>query len=235
MKGRIGIVVIGCAGVLILIGLCVWQVQRLGWKEGVIATLETRLTAQAGALPETFDPEAQEFSRVTLTGAFDGANGRHGFADAPLLTSRRPDGPGYRIIQPFETTDGRRVMVDRGYIPVVEKNEGGAAARPTPAPAGEITITGALRWPGEGGDGRPFGARDNVWTARDLDVMAELFDAEPALIVAETSTAVGRWPVPQPIEAVNVPNNHLEYALTWGALAAIWAAMTGWLAFGRRR
>lgn len=231
---RIGVLVTGALGVAVLIGLSVWQFQRLEWKEGVIATLEARLAAEPGPLPAAFDPATQEFTRVTVTGAFDGAHGAHGFADAPLLTTLRPYGPGYRVIQPFETTDGRRVMVDRGYLPIVEKNANGAAARPTPAPAGPISVTGALRWPDDGGDGAPYGERDNVWTARDLARMSELFGAEPALIVAESSTAVGEWPIPQPIDTLGVPNNHLEYALTWAALAAAWAAMTGLLAWRMR-
>lgn len=228
MKGRFGIIAIGALGVAILVALCIWQVQRLAWKEGIIATLDERIEAPPAALPASFDPESQEFSRVRLSGRFPGAPGAHGFVDAPLLTSLRPHGPGYRVIQPFETVDGRRVMVDRGYAPVAEKNEGGAAARATPAPKGEVEIVGALRWPDETGD-PPFGDGVNVWTARDLAAMAEIFGVEPVLIVAETSTALGEWPLPQPIRAVNVPNNHLEYALTWAALAIVWAAMTGWL------
>ncbi len=231
--GRIGVLATGVLGVLILIGLCIWQVQRLEWKEGVIAQLEARLAADPVPLPAAFEPESQEFSRVVLSGSFDFAPGAHGFVDAPLLTSVRPHGPGYRVIQPFTLADGRRVMVDRGYVPVEEKNEGGAASRPTPAPEGPITLVGALRWPGEGDEGPDFGASDNVWTERDLAEMAALFDAEPVLVVAETSTATGEWPLPQPIAVVDVRNNHLEYAITWGALALAWAAMTGFLAFRR--
>lgn len=227
---RRGFVAFGALGVAILIGLCVWQIQRLMWKEAVIATLEMRLSAPPKPLPVSFAPAVQEFSRVTVSGRFDGATGAHGFTDAPLLTSQRPQGPGYRVIQPFDTDDGRRIMVDRGYVPVSEKNVNGSAAKPTPAPQGAISLTGALRWPDEGGGGA-YGVNDNVWIQRDLAEMARLFDAEPVLIVAETSTAIGDWPIPQPIEAINVPNNHLEYALTWGALAVIWAVMTGWLAF----
>ena len=234
MTGRTGVILTGLLGVAALIALCVWQVQRLAWKEALIATLETRLSAPAQAMPTKFDPAAQEFTRVGISGVFDGAPGRHGFADAPLLTSLKPHGPGYRVIQPFVTTGGRRVMVDRGYAPIAEKNEGGAARRPTPAPQGVVEIIGALRWPDEGEEGPDFGARDNVWINRDLAEMAEIFEAEPVLIVAETSTAIGDWPIPQPIVAVNVRNNHLEYALTWGMLAIAWAAMTGWIAFRRR-
>lgn len=230
---RAGVLATGVLGVLILVGLCIWQVQRLQWKEGVIAQLEARLAAAPVPLPARFDPPNQEFSRVRIEGAFDGAAGAHGFADAPLLTSLRPHGPGYRVIQPFTLEDGRRVMVDRGYVPVEEKNEGGAASRPTPAPPGPLTLVGALRWPEEGDEGPDFGAQDNVWTERDLEEMAALFGTEPVLIVAETSTAMGEWPLPQPIAAVDVPNNHLEYAITWGALAFAWTAMTGFLAFRR--
>ena len=235
MTGRIGIIATGIAGVCVLLWLCIWQVQRLEWKEDLIATLQTRLATAPMPLPAAFELETHEFSRVEITGRFDGAVGRHGFADAPLLVTLRPHGAGYRVIQPFTLADGRRVMVDRGYIPVAEKNDGGAASRPTAAPDGSITLRGALRWPVEEyEDGPAFGARDNVWTARDLPEMAGLFDSEPVLIIAETDTSVGEWPIPRPLKVVNIKNDHLEYAITWGSLALVWAVMTGWLAFRRR-
>ena len=106
----------------------------------------------------------------------------------------------------------------------------GAAARPTPAPDGVVEVIGALRWPDEAVD-QAFGPNDNVWTSRDLAAMARLFASEEVLVVAETSTAVGDWPRADPIRAVNVRNNHLEYAITWAALAIGWAAMTGFLIF----
>ena len=63
--------------------------------------------------------------------------------------------------------------------------------------------------------------------------MADLFDAEPILVVTETPTAVDMWPIPQPIEAVNIRNNHLEYAITWYALAAVLLVI--YMLFRRRR
>lgn len=234
-SGRLGAIATGVLGVAVLSGLCVWQIQRLEWKESVIATLEARLATAPTPLPAVFDPPSQEFTRVRVTGSFDGAVGAHGYADAPLLVSLPGLGPGYRVIQPFLTSDDRRVMVDRGYVPLTAKNERGAASRPTPAPEEPVTLVGALRWPDEEAGGKPYGENDNVWTARDLPVMARLFDAEPVLIVAETSTAVGDWPIPLPIKAVNITNNHFNYAVTWGALALVWAVMTVWLAFFRPR
>lgn len=223
-------VAIGVLGVVVLVALCVWQVQRLSWKQDLIAQLDARLAAEPVALPDTFDRDEMEFSRVRVTGKFTDQVGRHGFADAPLLTSLRPYGPGYRVIQPFVLSNGRRVMVDRGFAPVSAKNRHGAAAVPTPAPGDFITLVGALRWPDEI-DAQPYGENDNVWTSRDLSVMADLFDTEEVLIVAETNTAVIDWPLAQPLVAVNIRNNHFEYAATWAALALAWAIMTGWLAF----
>jgi len=226
-RGIIAPIVIGVTGVAILIGLCIWQVQRLEWKEALIATLEARLSSTPVAMPADPGP-GDEFLRVAVSGRFEGATGSHGFADAPFLTTRDRE-PGYRIIQPFTLSDGRRVMVDRGFLPAALKNESGRATRPTPAPAQEVTLTGALRFPEERAD-PPFGARDNVWVARDLSAMARVFGAEPVLVVAETPTAVGGpWPRPMPLR-VDLPNDHLNYAITWGSLALIWAVMSGlWL------
>ena len=223
-------VAIGVLGVVVLIALCVWQIQRLSWKQDLIAKLDARLAAAPVPLPETFDKSTQEFSRVRITGQFTDQVGKHGFADAPLLTSVRPHDPGYRVIQPFNLADGRRVMVDRGFTPVAAKNRHGAAAVASPAPGDFITLVGALRWPDET-NVQPYGENDNVWTSRDLSVMAELFGTEEVLIVSETNTAVVDWPLPQPLVAVNIRNNHFEYAATWAALAVAWAIMTGWLAF----
>ena len=49
--------------------------------------------------------------------------------------------------------------------------------------------------------------------------MARLFGAEEVLVVSETQTAVADWPKADPIQTVNIRNNHLEYAITWAALA----------------
>ncbi|MEO0820272.1 MAG: SURF1 family protein [Pseudomonadota bacterium] len=218
--------ILGVAGTATLIALCLWQMQRLDWKLGLIAELEERLTAEPVALPARPDPAADEFTRVRVTGRFDGADGTHGHPDAPLLTTMEKRA-GYRILQPFVLEDGRRIIVSRGWVPAEAKNEGGRAVRPIPAPAEAVTLTGALRWPDD--PQRPaFGERDNVWIARDMETLAAVFDAEPVLVVSETPTPGpdGRAPVLQPL-TVSLRNPHFGYAVTWGLLAAVWAVMSG--------
>ena len=34
---------------------------------------------------------------------------------------------------------------------------------------------------------------------------------------------------------MNIPNDHLEYAITWFGLAAVWAVMTGYLLWRIKR
>lgn len=223
-----GAVALTLGGAAILLALMTWQIRRLDWKEALIATLETRLAEAPMALPDRLDQSAHEFRRVAVTGRFTGATGAHGFADAAYLTTQRPHGPGYRVIQPFELDDGRLVLVDRGYVPLALKNEGGAAARPSPAPEGALTLVAALRWPQEADSfsDPAAGRADNVWLSRDMRALAPLWGAAPALLVAETSTAVEGWPIPIPV-TVELPNDHLEYAITWGGLAAVWLAMGG--------
>jgi surfeit locus 1 family protein len=223
-------VLLTAAGAALLFGLMAWQLQRLDWKEGLIALLETRLAQPVTALPETFERSTDEFRRVEIEGRFTGETGAHGFPDAAFLTTVRPWGPGYRIVQPFEAVGGRTVLVDRGFVPLAEKNVEAAAARPTPAPEGEVALTGALRWP-QGADffaDQGAGRADNVWLTRAVETLAPLWGAEPVLVVAETDTGVGDWPRPRPV-SVDLPNDHLGYAVTWGGLGFAWLAMGGLL------
>ncbi|PKP62548.1 MAG: hypothetical protein CVT86_07510, partial [Alphaproteobacteria bacterium HGW-Alphaproteobacteria-8] len=165
-----GALAFGAVGVAILLGLMTWQIQRLAWKEALIATLEDRLSAPPIALPMAPDQQAHEFRRVALEGRFTDAVGAHGFADAAYLTTLRPHGAGYRIIQPFQTIDGRLVLVDRGYAPLAAKNRNGRASLVLPAPEGDIALVGALRWPQDADwfSDDAAGPADNVWLTRAL-------------------------------------------------------------------
>jgi surfeit locus 1 family protein len=201
--------VFGLGGLAILIGLGVWQVQRLQWKNALVAELEMRLDQPPVPLPAAPREAEDEYLRVSVAGEYlEG--------ELHVLTSRRPFGPGFRIIAPFETKAGRRILVDRGFVPESEK----AAERSAP----EAKVTGALLWPDETDAFTPEpDMEENFWFARDVERMAEALGTEPILMVAETNP--GERPVPDPV-TVDLRNDHLEYAITWFALAAGWAAMT---------
>lgn len=220
MRGRwIAPLVFGLTGAAILVGLGLWQVQRLGWKEAVLAEIAARLQAAPVALPAAPDPVRDLFLPVAVAGRFTGA-------DIDVLASRKEIGAGFRIIAAFETGDGRRILIDRGFV----TDENRDRRRDTAAAA----VTGTLHWPQETDGFTPPpdpGAR--MWFARDVAAMAEALDTEPVLVVARTPTGDGIEPMP--VDTAGIPNDHLEYAITWFSLAVVWLGMTGLLLWRIRR
>lgn len=216
------VLVIGLGGVALLSALGFWQTQRLFWKLDLIAELEARQAEPAIALTGDERPEVDNFRNAVAVGAFTND------PPARFLTSERPTGPGYRYIHVFELADGRRILVDRGYVP----------DRVTPAapPEGETRVIGALHWPREKTAFTPHpDLTAGRWFARDTPKLAAALDAEPVLLVVSrpaTDDPTALWPKPIP-PSVDLPNNHLGYAVTWFSLALIWAAMTAILLLRR--
>ena len=188
--GVVAAIILGVAGVAVLIGLGAWQVKRLAWKEALIARLEQRLAADPAALPAQPDPARDAFLRVRVTG-------RIGGRELHVLTSLIPYGPGFRVIVPLTDASGRVVLVDLGYVPEAAKDAGFR-------PAGPVEVVGALYWPDETDGFTPAPDRAaNIWFARDLGPMAEALGTEPLLVVAESHSGSpgeslgGRdWPRP---------------------------------------
>lgn len=211
----------GLAGVAILVSLGVWQMQRLAWKEGVLSDIEARISAAPVALPEALEPQADRYLPVEL-------NGRYFPGALRVLVSQKRIGAGYRVISPFELEDGRRVLVDRGFIKV---------NREVPdAPAGVVTLTGNLHWPDDRNSSTPDNdVAGNTWFARDLGQMAEVLGTEPILVVMRDMSAQDAGVTPLPVDTSAIPNDHLQYAVTWFSLAAIWAVMSGFFIWRMRR
>jgi surfeit locus 1 family protein len=211
--------IFGIAGVAVLVGLGRWQVERLAWKEGVLAEIEGRISAAPVPLPDEVDPEADRYLPVT-------ASGEIGARALRVLVSTKRAGAGYRLISAFET-GGRRVLLDRGFVRVSED---------IPAPGGAVTVTGNLHWPDDRLDSTPANdVAGNTWFARDIAQMAEELGTEPVLVVARAVSPPEQGVTPLPVDSAGIPNDHLEYAITWFSLAVIWAAMTGAFIWRGRR
>jgi surfeit locus 1 family protein len=215
--------VIGLGGTAILVALGIWQMQRLEWKRGILAEIEARIAAPPAELPEAPDPEAHRYLPVAVEGRF--VEGQNVGGELLVLISLKGIGPAYRVIAPFVTEDGRRILVDRGYVPDAAK----AALRP----GGEASLVGNLHWPDEtdGFTPDPDGA---LWFARDVPAMAGYLGTEPVLLVLREPSETATGITPLPVDSGGIPNNHLQYAITWFSLAAIWLAMTGMFAAKRR-
>lgn len=218
MNRALFLIIIGLGGAAILISLGVWQIQRLAWKEGVIADIDARILASPVALPDTPDPKADAYLPVEAAGTLQGDTLR-------VLVSQKEIGAGYRLITGFET-DGRLVLLDRGFVAVDDK---GIAT-----PDAVLTATGNLQWPQETDGFTPEpDLANNIWFARDVPAMAAALGTEPILIVAREMSQDDPVVTPLPVNTSRIPNDHLQYAITWFSLAAIWLAMS--LLFLRRR
>lgn len=198
----------GLIGAAILIGLGSWQVQRLGWKQGVLAEIEARIAAPAVALPATPEPEQDRYLPVRAQGHLSGEA-------LQVLVSRKQIGPGHRLVAVLET-GGRRVLVDLGFLP---------DGAPLPRLEGAVSVEGNLHWPDEIDSYTPApDPAKGLWFARDVVAMAAALRAEPVLIVARTPVVPGVEPLP--VDTSTIPNDHFGYALTWFSLATVWLGMT---------
>jgi surfeit locus 1 family protein len=215
---------------LVLLGLGTWQVERLFWKEGLIAQRHAAVTAAPIDLPPS--PEAArplEYHRVHVSGRF--ANDRELF-----LGATSPNGqPGYQVITPLRLADDATVLVNRGFIPQERKAPQSRAAGELD---GEVSVTGLLRLPPAGKPHWFIPANSperNYWIYVDVPAMAAAAHVDgvlPFYVDADATPNPGGLPVGGQT-LLDLPNDHLQYAITWYALAVGLAVI--YILFIRRR
>ncbi len=207
---------IACAilfGILIWLG--VWQVQRLHWKLGLIAEVNQHLAAKPLTLGEALKmgPEAAQYHRISLDGRFDNAK------ESYVFTTDANGEPVFHVVTPFETAAGM-FLVDRGLVPKAFK---APATRREGQAAGATRVTGVWRIPDPPGFFTPApDAKNRVWYSRDIEGMAtqdHVRLVEPVIIEADATPNPGGWPKGGQT-VVTFRNEHLQYAITWFALAA---------------
>ena len=200
--------------IAILIGLGVWQLQRLHWKLALIAEVSGHMTAPPISLDEALgmDADSVQYHRVVLQGRF--ANTK----EAYVFTTDAAGEPVYHVLTPFLTNDGRTLLVDRGYVP---KERLGPAAHSSID--GETGLIGVWRVPDAPGAFTPSpDLAHRIWYARDVTGIAaadRVRLAAPVLIEADAAPNPGGWPKGGQT-VVSFRNEHLSYAITWFGLAA---------------
>lgn len=221
-KGLIGFTALALAALAVLIGLGVWQVKRLHWKEGLIAAIDARTKGEPISLDQAValakEGRDASYYRVRVEGRFDNTKERY------LFSQSISDGtPGWHVITPFTTTQGVLVLVDRGFVPDQLKD---SSTRASGEIEGTTTVTGIVRIPETQGLFTPNNEPEvNRWFWRDLNGMVismfptATLDVPPFFIEAEKSEVPGGWPEGGQTR-LSLPNNHLQYAITWFGLAA---------------
>jgi surfeit locus 1 family protein len=144
-------------------------------------------------------------------------------------------GPGVFVFTLAQLASGETVAVNRGFV--ADQKPTGATARPAPS-QGVVEVTGLLRWPEPKAWEltSPYDKGAQLWFVRDQLAMAQESgwgQIAPFYIEREGQEPADGLPPPGPLKP-NLPNNHLQYAVTWYGLALVLLAVFGFWVRSRR-
>lgn len=205
--------ILGLSGCATLLALMVWQIERLAWKESQIANIEETMNGEPSDLFQDYMELGYGYStgmKFELSGKF-----LNRYTD-------KLSGAGYHRIMPFET-GGHIIMLEVGFVDQTKK------ADEFTLPEGTVRIIGHVYDPD--GDGT-IDRNKNIWVGYNIDDMAKYLRTQPFLLIANKSPIDGINDAPFTID---LPNNHQQYAITWGLLALAWGAMTVYWGYSRIR
>jgi surfeit locus 1 family protein len=218
LRGPLALALLALFGLLCFAGfvaLGTWQVHRLAWKEALIAHANARVHA-----PPVPAPGPAAWAGLTV----DNAAYRHVRLHGTWLGGRQTRvwtatelGSGYWILTPLRRDDGSLVLVNRGFAPQGWCDLAGHCPAP---PAGEVTVTGLLRFSEPSSWLRRNAPATDTWYTRDVPAIAKargLHGVAPYFVDADAGSAA-TWPRGG-LTVVHFPNHHLNYLVTWYLLA----------------
>lgn len=231
-----------------LIALGNWQWSRMSWKQGLLRDLKQAASADAVPLADLLGTsvttpgtnwEAKRFRRVIVKGTFEHLDEMH-------VWSPQQTGPAWSVVTPLRLqpdANGRlpsgatRILVVRGVVPAASKS---APRREAGQIGGVQTVVGRVRIDRPNAWANEPNIKTNEWFTRDLTVMTTHLRRTakatgkivPVFVEAEQQMGGTSAPIPD-LKALTLSNRHLEYAMTWWALAATLAGVFVAFAWGR--
>jgi surfeit locus 1 family protein len=224
----------------ILMSLGFWQVERLHWKEALVARIEARIHGEPQPVPpaqkwEQMRAEDYDYQRVRVEGRMDPEREALIFRGVGKTSDKAAAQPGFWVMTPLLLDDGSSILINRGFVPLDKKDP---ASRPDLAKGQRVTITGLLRAPEERSLFTPADdAAKGQWYTRDPRAIAaslKLPQPAPFSIDEERHAASAGSPAGG-ATVFDIPNNHLSYAGTWFGLAATLLVIFAVFAMRRRR
>jgi surfeit locus 1 family protein len=200
------------------LGLGVWQMERREWKRDILDLIAVNQAATPMTLDELVkgDPLRREYGRVTLSGTFLHDKEFH------LAARSMKNDVGIQVVTPVRTDDGRILLFDRGWVPSTRKEP---AKRAEGQVAGKVELTGIVRRAQVQRQFAPDNAPDkNVWFHVDVPLMRQMAGGSPDPVLdtffleADATRNPGGLPIGGQTR-LDIPNDHLQYALTWFGIA----------------
>ena len=206
--------VISVPALALLLGLGTWQLQRLAWKQALIVKLDLRLAAPVTDLPAGFgDPDGLEYRRARAAGRF-----LH-HREMYLLGYSPQGAAGFYVVTPLARAVGPPVLVNRGWVPPALKDP---ARRPHSLPPGEVAVEGVVRKAQTAGwftpENEPHNNQWFVLVPSEMGRAAGLEAVAPVYLQATAAEGATGYPAGLPVR-LKLRNAHLQFALTWYALA----------------
>jgi surfeit locus 1 family protein len=201
--------------------LGIWQLERRVWKLNLIEQIEHRVNAAPVSAPGpaqwpriTADRDA--YRRVRVAGQF--LNEREILVQAVTRL-----GSGFWVLTPLRARDGFTVLVNRGFVPPDKRD---LKTRTAGLTGDAAVVSGLMRMTEPtGGFLRANNPAADRWYSRDVAAISaarQITPAAPYFIDADATPVPGGLPVGG-LTVIELPNNHLVYALTWFALALMLA------------
>lgn len=236
-SGLIWPTLLAAAGLAVLVGLGTWQLQRKQWKEALIAKMAARIQAPPTPIARVEDTSRSgadvEYTHVAAKGRFHHDKERYLYAPAAT-------GLGWHVYTPLEYAPSRVVWVNRGFVPDARKAADKRSAGQVMGD--EVEVVGIARAPTVRTTFTPDNdVAHNLWHWPDLPAMTASAFSRAASATALFSIDADRSPEPPGglpqggVTRLDLPNRHLEYALTWYGLALTLIGVYLAFAIGRLR
>ena len=182
-----------------------WQLYRLQWKTALISEITFGLDSTPVKYSNTLK---KNYQRVVSEGKFN-------FEDQIYLYSLNESGkPGYDVITPYKTLKNENVLVNRGWI---NKNLKGNLE--INLKENEVKITGLLREIYKANIFKPKNdLKNNIWFSLEANDLKELTGKQFPNFMIFLEKPTNKVPAPKKV-SIDVPNNHLKYAITWYSIA----------------
>ena len=182
-----------------------WQLYRLQWKMELIS----EITFGLNSTPIKYSNSIKKnYQRVVSDGFYN-------FKDQIYLYSLNQKGkPGFDVITPFETVGKEIVLVNRGWIPKELKE-----LPEINSIQGSTKVIGLLRKIYKANIFKPDNdIKGNIWFSVNIDDLEKFTGNKFSNFIIYLEDLDVKAPLPRKI-TVDVPNNHLKYAITWYSIA----------------
>ena len=214
------VVFIAVPGLMLLLYLGVWQMKRLAWKEALLENISYNLSSEPSILPTELKKSEHNYKMVEVEGFLEP---RAIF----ILTPVKGSGAGFRVISPLKLQDGSKILIDRGVIKEQDTDRLETLGQ-------QNSIIGYLFWPNETDYFTPDpNLKRNIWFSRDLEKMASFLETQQILVVATENRLDPSLKMQDPTS--DIPNNHLQYAITWFMMSILWFGMSAYFVYKMKK